>query len=246
MAALKVALGIGAGPAIGASFARRFAKGGYTTVIGRRHASQSAELIAEIEAAGGRALAFDVDARDEDQVIDLFARIERDVGPIDVALYNAGANTKASILETSSTLYQKAWQLSCFGGFLMGREAARCMLPRGHGTILFTGATASIRGGSGFAAFAGAKFALRALAQSMARELGPQGIHVAHLIVDGGVDSDAIRQRRRKAAGNPNLTFAPDALIDTDRIADAYWMLHAQPRSAWTHELDIRSFSEQW
>lgn len=241
-----VALAIGAGPAIGAAFARRFAAGGYCAVVGRRHGAKSAELVAEIAAGGGQARAIDVDTRDESQIGELFTRIERDIGPVEVCLYNAGANAKAPLLETGADLFEKVWRLACFGGFLVGREAARHMLPRGRGTILFTGATASMRGGSGFAAFASAKFGLRALAQSMARELGPQGIHVAHLVIDGGIDSEAIHARRRAQAGDAELSFAPDSLIATDRIAEAYWMLHNQPRSAWTHELDIRPFVETW
>ena len=242
----RVALVIGGGPAIGAAFARRFARDGYVSVIGRRDSTKSKPLIDEIANEGGQALAMDIDARDEQEMVALFAQIEHDVGPIDVCLYNAGANTKASIVETSSDLFTKAWRLSCFGGFLMGREAAKYMIPRGRGTILFTGATASMRGGAGFAAFASAKFGLRALSQSLARELGPKGIHVAHLIIDGGIDSEAIYARRRSQAGDATLTFAPDSLIDTDQIAEAYLMLHNQPRSAWTYELDIRPYVEPW
>lgn len=241
-----VALAIGAGPAIGAAFARRFAREGYTAVVARRHPEKAEPLVAEIAAGGGRALAIAIDARSEDDVVAQFAKVEDEIGPIGVCLYNAGANTKLPVTETSAELFEKVWRLSCLGGFLMGREAARYMVPRGRGTILFTGATASLRGGSGFAAFASAKFGLRAVAQSLARELGPAGIHVAHLIIDGGVDSAAIHARRRAQSGNPDLSFAPDSLIDTARIAETYWMLHSQPRSAWTHELDVRPSVERW
>ena len=237
-----VAVAIGAGPGIGAGFVRRFAKGGHTVVVGRRNTDSAADLIGEVEAAGGRAIAISIDARSEESVSERFAEIEKDIGPIDVALYNAGANTNKPILEMSSDLFEKVWRLSCFGGFLVGREAARHMLPRGKGTILYTGATASIRGGSGFSAFASAKFGLRAVAQSLARELGPQGIHVAHVIVDGGVDSEVIRDRRSKSG----LDSPDGSLIDTYQIAEAYWMLHNQPPSAWTHELDIRTAIENW
>ncbi len=237
-----VAVAIGAGPGIGSGFVRRFAHGGYTVVIGRRNTESAAGLVSEVEAAGGRAIALSVDARSEESVSEWFAEIEQDVGPIDVALYNAGANTNKPILEMPSDLFEKVWRLSCFGGFLMGREAARHMLPRGRGTILYTGATASVRGGPGFSAFASAKFGLRAVAQSLARELGPQGIHVAHVIVDGGVDSEVIRQRR----SNSGLDSPDGSLIDTYQIAEAYWMLHNQPRTAWTHELDIRTATEHW
>ena len=167
------------------------------------------------------------------------------MGPIEVCLFNAGANTRVPLTETSAALFTKVWQLACYGGFLTGREAARHMLPRGHGTILFTGATASLRGGDGYAAFAAAKFGLRAVAQSMARELGPHNIHVAHLVIDGAIDSEAIHRRLGAATGTmPEL--APDSLIQTRSVAEAYWMLHHQPRDGWTHELDLRPYIERW
>ena len=237
-----VAFAVGAGPGIGAGFVRRFAKGGYTVIIGRRNTDSASDLIAEVEKHGGRAIAVSIDVRNEESVAERFAEVERDVGPIKVALYNAGANTNKPILDMPSDLFEKVWRLSCFGGFLMGREAARHMVPRGQGTILYTGATASMRGGPGFSAFASAKFGLRAVAQSLARELGPQGVHVAHVIVDGGVDSEVIRQRH----ANSGLDTPDGALIDTYQIAEAYWMLHNQPRTAWTHELDIRTSVEKW
>jgi len=241
-----VALAVGAGDAIGAAFARRFCAGGYAVAVARRDAAKSAALIEEVGAAGGTLRAYSSDARDEGATAALFDTVEADLGAIDVVLYNAGANAKVPILETDAKLYRKVWELGCFGGFLTGREAAKRMLPRATGTILFTGATASLRGGPGFAAFAGAKFALRALAQSMARELGPKGIHVAHLIIDGGVDSPAIHARRRAAAGDPNLNFAEDSLIDLKSVAEAYWTLAQQSRDGWTHELEIRPFVETW
>ena len=239
-------LAIGAGDAIGAAVARRFAEGGYAVAVARRDPAKSAALIEEIEAAGGTGRAFAVDARDEDQVTALFAEVERALGPIEVCLYNAGANARFPIAETTTEMFHKVWQLGCFGGFLAGREAARYMVPRGKGTILFTGATASLRGGSGFAAFASAKFGLRAVAQSLARELGPQGIHVAHLVIDGGVDSPVVHACRRAAAGDETLAFEPDSLMNLTSIAEAYWMLSQQSRDAWTHELDIRPYVETW
>ncbi len=242
----RVALGIGAGDAIGAAFARRFAAGGYAVAVARRDAAKSDGLIKEIEASGGTAKAYTVDARDEQATADLFDAVERDLGPIDVCLYNAGANARFPILETEAEMFRKVWMLGCFGGFLTGREAARRMVPRGSGTILFTGATASVRGGAGFAAFASAKFGLRAVAQSLARELGPKGIHVAHLVIDGGVDSPVVHARRRAAAGNDALEFPEDSLMDLTSIAEAYWTLSQQKRDAWTHELDIRPFVEPW
>jgi NAD(P)-dependent dehydrogenase (short-subunit alcohol dehydrogenase family) len=243
---VKVALGVGAGDAIGAAYARRFAAGGYAIAIARRDASKSAGLVAEIEAAGGVAKAYSTDARDEQSVQALFESVERDLGPVEVCLYNAGANYRAALLDTTAEMFEKVWRLGCMGGFLTGREAARHMLTRGRGSILFTGATASMRGGAGFAAFSASKWGLRALAQSMARELGPQGIHVAHLVVDGGVDSPAIHARRRAANDGKDPNIAPDALMNLDSIASAYWTLSQQTRDAWTFELDIRPFVERW
>ena len=241
-----VALAIGAGDAIGAAFAKRFAAGGFGAAIARRDPAKSDNVVAAITADGGQARAFGMDTRKEADVVELFNTVEAEMGPVDVCLYNAGANSKFPILETSSEMFRKIWELSCYGGFLAGREAAKVMVPRGRGTILFTGATASMRGGSGFAAFASAKFGLRAIAQSLARELGPQGIHVAHLIVDGSIDSEAIHARRRAAAGGVEIQAPPDSLMSTEMIAETYWMLHSQPRDAWTHELDIRPFVEPW
>jgi NAD(P)-dependent dehydrogenase (short-subunit alcohol dehydrogenase family) len=240
-----VALLVGAGDAIGAAVARRFAAGGYRVCIARRDPEKSRNVAQEIEAAGGLAYPVGTDVRSEEAVQALFTKVEGEFGPIDVCLFNAGANIKAPLVETSSRVFLKAWELACYGGFLVGREAARYMVPRGRGTILFTGATASMRGGSGFAAFAAAKFGLRAVAQSMARELGPKNIHVAHLIIDGGIDSEAIHRRLSAATGAmPEL--APDALIQTSSVAEAYWMLHCQARDGWTHELDLRAYVERW
>ena len=240
-----VAVAIGAGDGIGAAFARRFANAGYSVVIGRRHPERAGSLIEDISAAGGSARAVAMDARSEDSVESLFDTAEGELGPVEVCLYNAGANSRFPITETTAEMYRKIWELGCFGGFLTGRAAARRMLDRGRGTILFTGATASLRGGAGFAAFAGAKFGLRALAQSMARELGPAGIHVAHLIIDGAIDSAVIRERFRTRGEDPDA-LPPDRLVDTAAIAETYWALHTQPRSAWTHELELRAHEEPW
>ncbi len=241
----RVALAVGAGDAIGAAFARRFAEGGYAVAVARRDAEKSGELIEEIRAAGGTASAYSMDARSEEQTVDLFDRIERDLGPIDVCLYNAGANSAFPILETKADMFRKIWELACFGGFLTAREAARRMVPRGKGTLLFTGATASVRGGAGFAAFASAKFGVRAMAQSMARELGPKGIHVAHLIIDAGVDSPAIHARRRAKFGD-DVAIVEDGLVKIESVAEAFWTLSEQSRDGWTHELDLRPFVESW
>src|SRR4029077_3924063 len=178
------------------------------------------------------------DVRNEEAVQALFSQVESELGPVEVCLFNAGANVKAPLIETSSRLFFKAWELACYGGFLTGREAARYMVPRGHGTILFPGATASVHGGPGFAAFASAKFGLRAVAQSMARELGPKNIHVAHLLIDGGVDSEAIVKRMRARIGDAVDSLPTNTLIQTKAIAEAYWTLYTQPAYGWTHELD--------
>jgi hypothetical protein len=240
-----VALLVGAGDAIGAAVARRFAAGGYSVGIARRDPEKSRNVVEEISAFGGIARAVGTDVRSEEAIQALFAQVELELGSVEVCLFNAGANVKAPLIETSGRLFFKAWELACYGGFLTGREAARYMVPRGRGTILFTGATASVRGGSGFAAFAAAKFGLRAVAQSMGRELAPKNIHVAHLIIDGAIDSEAIHRRLSAATGAmPDL--APDSLIQTSSVADAYWALHNQPRDGWTHELDIRPYSERW
>ena len=236
----KVVLVIGAGDATGGAIARRFAREGHVAVIVRRDADKLTGLAEQIRAEGGEVHAFGVDARKEDQIVELFAKIEADIGALDVVVFNIGANVNFGIVETTARVYTKVWEMAAFAGFLTGREAAKHMLPRGRGTILFTGATASLRGGKGFSAFAGAKFALRALAQSMARELGPQGIHVAHPVIDGAIDTAWIAENfpQRHALKDR------DGILDPDHIADAYWMLHSQPRDAWTHELDLRPWME--
>lgn len=241
----RVALAVGAGDAIGAAFARRFAKAGYAVAVARRDAQKSDQLIQEITAAGGTAAAYSMDARSEAQTVDMFDRVERDLGPIDTCLYNAGANSAFPILETKADMFRKVWELACFGGFLTAREAARRMVPRGNGTLLFTGATASVRGGAGFAAFASAKFGVRAMAQSLARELGPKGIHVAHLIIDAGVDSPVIHARRRAKFGD-DAEVAEDGLVKIESVAEAFWAVSQQSRDGWTHELDLRPFAETW
>lgn len=238
----KVALVIGAGDATGGAIARRFAKEGYVACVTRRHADKLEPLVRHIEAEGGRARGFGNDARKEEQVVALFEEIERDVGPVEVAVYNIGANVRFPIRETTSRVFFKVWEMACFGGFLMGREAAKVMVPRGRGTIIFTGATASLRGSAGFAAFAAGKHALRAVAQSMARELGPEGIHVAHVVIDGAIDTAFIREMFPERYKRKEQ----DGILDPDRIAENYWYLHNQHRSAWTHEMDLRPWIEKW
>jgi NAD(P)-dependent dehydrogenase (short-subunit alcohol dehydrogenase family) len=246
MEAQKVAMLVGAGDAIGAAVARRFAKGGYTVCICRRDGAKSQELVDELISAGHKIHAFSVDARQESEVQELFTKVEKEIGPIEVCLFNAGSNVNKPLIETTEKLFFKAWELACYAGFLVGREAARVMTTRGRGTILFTGATASLRGGKGFAAFASAKFGLRAVAQAMARELGPKNIHVVHLIIDAAVDSAAIHARLKAASGIEAKDIAPDSLTKTASIAEAYWFAHQQAKDGWTHELDLRPAGEKW
>ena len=242
MAERRAVLVVGAGDATGGAIARRFAREGYVACVTRRSVEKLAPLVADIEAAGGVAHAFGSDARDEDQTVALVERIEREIAPIEVAVFNVGGNVRFGITETTSRVYRKVWEMACFAGFLTGREAARAMLPRGRGSIFFTGATASLRGREGFAAFAGAKHALRALAQSMARELGPKGIHVAHLVIDGAIDTPWIREQFPQR----HALKESDGILNPEHIADAYWALHCQSRDAWTHEMDLRPWSEPW
>jgi NAD(P)-dependent dehydrogenase (short-subunit alcohol dehydrogenase family) len=238
----KVALVIGAGDATGGAIARRFAREGFTACVTRRNADKLAPLVARIESEGGKARAFGSDARKEEQMAALVDTIEREVGAIEVAAFNIGANVRFPIRETTARVYFKVWEMACFAGFLMGREVAKVMVPRGRGTILFTGATASMRGSAGFAAFSGAKHALRALAQSMARELGPQGVHVAHVVIDGAIDTEFIRSNFPERAALKNR----DGILSPEAIAEAYWQLHSQHRTAWTHEMDLRPWMETW
>jgi NAD(P)-dependent dehydrogenase (short-subunit alcohol dehydrogenase family) len=240
-----VALIVGAGDFIGGAIAKRFAAGGYVAAVGRRKADQLAPLVEEIEKSGGRARAFALDARDEESVTSVFAAIERDLGPLEVVVYNVGANVYFPITETTSRVFRKVWEMACLGGFLCGREAARVMLPRKRGSIFFTGATASVRGGKGYAAFAAAKSGLRALPQSIARELGPENIHVAHLVIDAGVDTAWVRERIAESGRDP-AQLPPDTLMNPASVGEAYWMLHQQSRDAWTFELDLRPHRESW
>src|SRR6202166_1921741 len=246
MANKGVAMLVGAGDAIGAAVARRFAEGGYKVCIARRDAAKSQGLVDELTDEGRDIHAFSVDARQESEVQNLFARVEETIGPIEVCLFNAGSNVSKPLLETTEKLFFKAWELACYAGFLVGREAASYMVPRGRGTMLFTGATASVKGRTGFTAFSSAKFGLRAVAQSMARELGPKNIHVVHLLIDAGVDSEAIHQRMKAAKGIAASDIPPDSLTKTSSIAEAYWFSHAQSRDGWTHELDLRPSVETW
>jgi NAD(P)-dependent dehydrogenase (short-subunit alcohol dehydrogenase family) len=238
----KIILVVGAGDATGGAIARRFAREGYIACVTRRGADRLAPLVERIRAEGGVAHAFGSDARDEDAMVALVETIERDIGPIEVAVFNIGANVRFGITETTARVYRKVWDMACFAGFLMGREAAKVMLPRGRGTIIFTGATASLRGREGFSAFAGAKHALRALAQSMARELWPRNIHVAHAIIDGAIDTEWIRSNFPERHAQKDR----QGIVDPESIAEAYWQIHRQPRDAWSHETELRPWMENW
>ncbi|MFW3894838.1 SDR family oxidoreductase [Pseudomonas bharatica] len=238
----KVVLVIGAGDATGGAIARRFAREGYIACVTRRSADKLQPLLDEIRAEGGQAHGFGSDARKEEEVAALVEQIESSIGPIEAFVFNIGANVPCSILEETPRKYFKIWEMACFAGFLTAQAVARRMVVRERGTILFTGATAGLRGAAGFAAFAGAKHGIRALAQSMARELGPRNIHVAHVVVDGAIDTAFIRD------SFPELYALKDqdGILDPGHIADNYWHLHAQPRDAWTFELDLRPWMERW
>jgi len=242
MTTRKVALVIGAGDATGSAIARRFAREGYVACVTRRDGDKLKPLVDAIVAEGGEARGFASDARKEEQVADLIDTIEREVGPIEVYVFNIGANVPCSILDETARKYFKIWEMACYSGFLTGQAVAKRMAGRRRGTMIFTGATASLRGAANFSAFAGAKHALRALAQSLSRELGPANVHVAHVIIDGAIDTAFIRDNfpERYALKSEDGILAPE------HIADAYWFLHQQPRDAWTFEMDLRPWSERW
>ncbi|HEX5650629.1 MAG TPA: SDR family oxidoreductase [Steroidobacteraceae bacterium] len=238
----KVALVVGAGDATGSAIARRFAREGYVACLTRRTADRLQPVVDEIRAAGGEAHGFGSDARNESQVAQLVEQVEADVGPIEVFAFNIGANVPCSILDETPRKFFKVWEMACFSAFLTGQAVARRMAERGRGTILFTGATASTRGAANFAAFAVAKHGLRALAQSMARELGPKNVHVAHVIIDGAIDTAFIRDNFPAKYAEKEQ----DGILSPEHIADAYWYLHRQPRDTWTFELDLRPWIERW
>ncbi|HKU28029.1 MULTISPECIES: SDR family oxidoreductase [Cupriavidus] len=238
----RVALVIGAGDSTGSAIAKRFAAEGMVACVTRRTADKLQPLVDSIHDAGGIAYAFGTDARKEEEVVALIDKIESEIGPIDVLVFNIGANVPSSILEETARKYFKIWEMACFAGFLNAREVAKRMVQRQRGTILFTGATAGLRGKENYAAFAGAKHALRALAQSMARELGPKNIHVAHIVVDGAIDTDFIRTN----FPDRYALKEQDGILNPEHIAQNYWYLHSQPRDAWTFELDLRPWSETW
>jgi NAD(P)-dependent dehydrogenase (short-subunit alcohol dehydrogenase family) len=237
---------IGAGDYIGAAIAKKFAAEGFTVCAGRRNGDKLAPLVADVEAQGGRIFARSLDARKEADLT-AFLREADQHAPLEVCIFNIGANVNVPLLETTERVFRKVWEMACYAGFLAGREAARLLLPHGRGCIFFTGATASLRGGVGYAAFASAKFGLRAVAQSMARELGPKNIHVAHLIIDAGVDTAWVRERIKEKEGEKVLKdLDPGRLMRPASVAEVYWQLYQQPRDAWTFEQEIRPFGEKW
>jgi len=221
----KAVIIMGAGDATGSAIAKRFAREGFTACVSRRNIDKLEPLVKNIEDSGGKARAFATDARKEDQVQEMFKTVEDEIGPVEVCVFNVGGNVRFPLEETTSRVYYKVWEMACFSGFLTGKEAVKYMKPRGRGTIIFTGATASTRGASGFSAFSGAKFGLRSLAQSMAREFGPQGIHVTHVIID--------------AEGQ-------NGILDPEHIAEVYWQIYLQKRDTWTQEIDLRSGRSPW
>lgn len=237
---------IGAGDFIGSAIARKFAAEGYIVFAGRRTLEKLIPLKSEIEAAGGSCEARALDARKEDEITK-FLQEANARAPLEVVISNPGANVNFPLLDTTERVFFKVWEMACKAGFLTGREAARIMLKHGRGSIFFTGATASLRGGTGYTAFASAKAGLRMVAQSMARELGPKNIHVAHLIIDAGVDTSFVRERIKAARGQDALSNLPeDTLMNPASIANAYWAMHQQSRDAWTFEMDLRPYGETW
>lgn len=240
----NVALIIGAGDDTGGAIARAFAKDGLHVCVVRRPVRlEKLEVLAQsINSEGYSASAHGVDARDEEAMATLVSEIETTIGPIDVAIFNIGANVKFDIAKTTPRVFRKVWEMASFAGFLMAHNVAPHMEKRGRGTMIFTGATASVRGSAGFSAFAAAKHSLRALAQSCARELGPKGIHVAHTIIDGAIDSNFIRELFPQV----DEMREKDLILNPVHIAENYIRLHHQPRDAWTFELDLRPYGETW
>ena len=237
---------IGAGDYIRAEIAKKFAAEGFTVFAGRRDGAKLEPLVRDIEAAGGSIIARALDARKEEEVTAFLNDADKHA-PLEVCIFNIGANVNFPLLETTDRVFRKVWEMACYSGFVAGREAARLMVPRGRGSIFFTGATASLRGGIGCTAFAAAKFGLRAVAQSIARELGPKNIHVAHLIIDAGVDTAWVHDRIREREGDEAMkNLDPARLMRPAAVAETYWQLYQQPRDAWTFELEIRPFGEKW
>jgi NAD(P)-dependent dehydrogenase (short-subunit alcohol dehydrogenase family) len=247
MAARKATAAIvGAGDYIGAAIAKKFAAEGFTIFAGRRNGDKLAPLVKEVESARGKIFARSLDARKEEEIVTFIHDADQHA-PLGVCIFNIGANVNFPLTETTERVFRKVWEMACYAGFLTTREAAKAMLAHGRGSIFLTGATASLRGGIGFAAFASAKFGLRAVAQAAARELGPKNLHVAHLIIDSGVDTQWVRERIKANEGEQALAnLDPEGLMNPQAVADTYWQLYQQPRSAWSSEIEIRPFGEKW
>jgi NAD(P)-dependent dehydrogenase (short-subunit alcohol dehydrogenase family) len=244
MAALRdtaIVAGVGSEQGLGAALARRFAREGHHVLVSGRTEAKLAQTVRTIISQGGTAEPFKADVTSESDVAALFDRAEAG-GPerLNLVVFNAGNNAPHDFRTMPADFFERTWRVATLGGFLVGREAARRLAPRGKGTIIFTGATASLRGRPPFTAFASAKAGLRSLAQSMAREFGPLGIHVAHVVIDGGIDGDKLNT----AVPQRKIERGAEGLLNIDAIADAYWHLHRQHPSAWTHELDLRPFKE--
>lgn len=237
-----VVVGVGARKGTGAALARRFAREGLHTFVAGRTSAKLDAVVEEIQAAGFSATAVVADVTRAEDVTRLLDRAIKEAGSLEAVLYNAGNNRFSSLLDMDDAFFEDLWRVCCFGGFLVGREAARRMVPKGRGSILFTGATASLRARPPFTAFASAKAALRAVAFGMAREFGPQGLHVGHVVIDGAIDGDMVNERFPQIRDR----LGEDGMLGVDAIADAFWSLHAQSRSAWTLELDVRPFKENF
>jgi len=236
-----VVLGVGEVKGLGAAVAMRFARAGYTAVVAGRTQSQLDKVVGAIQKAGGEADAVVTDASSEDSIVTLVAAAEK-TGPIEVAVYNAGGNSPQTSLATTGKHFETSWKVGAFGGFVFGRETIKAMLPRSQGTLLFTGASASLRGRPGFVSFAAAKAALRAVSQAFAREFGPKGIHVAHVVIDGAISGHRIHSLVpdfAKAKGE-------DGLLNLEAIAENYWQLHQQHKTTWSQEIDLRPFKESF
>lgn len=234
---LGTAVIVGVGSGLGRALAKRFAEAGHPIALAARDTGKLAGLVEEIVAAGGVAKAYQVDATEDVTVETMFTQAELDLGPAEVVVYNAGDRNNKSILEMESAEFERIWRVSCLGGMIVGREAAKRMVARGQGTILFTGGRSSRRALTGWAAFAAGKFGLRAVAQAMAHELSPKGIHIAHIIIEGGINNERTRQLGHDMVG-------PDGLLATDALANVYYQTHLQHRSCWTFEVDLRPWSE--
>jgi NAD(P)-dependent dehydrogenase (short-subunit alcohol dehydrogenase family) len=231
--------GVGASAGLGAALARRFAREGLLAAVTGRTAARVEAVAGEIVKNGGKAVALPGDVSSEASIRDIAKKIA-ELGQLEVAIFNAGNQVRAPSLELTVQQLEEAWRINTLGGFVFSREALRLLVPRQRGSLLVTGATGSLRGKPPFGAFAAAKAGLRSLAQTFAREFGPQGVHVAHVVIDGGIDGERVRN----AAPQWVASAGQDGLLGLDAIADVYWHLHTQHRSAWTHELDLRPYKE--